>query len=196
MPPTVESARSSLDSSLGSLLEDDEEVELRQEMEEMDILDPESAEGSRRNRVRERFSKRFSRITNSLSAFQLPKIRWPSFGFGWLTSRIPSIPEQYRPGWSVIAKLCGLIIIITLVYLLVVSELVPIGNAGGLGNPFNPEWVRHTAQDNVEAGEIRENLRYITSYDHVAGTEGSFYLAQWIEKRFAAAHMDTLNHEE
>ena len=197
MPPTVESARSSMDSGFESLLDDDEEGELRQEMEEMDILDPESAEEGRgrRNRVRERLSKRFYRITNSFSGFHLPKIRWPSFGFGWLTSRVPSIPEMYRPGWAAVAKLCGLILIVTLVYMLVVSELVPLGNAGGMGN-FNPEWVRHFAQDNVDSAMIQDNLRYITSYDHVAGTQGSFYLAQWIEGKFVDSHMDSLDHEE
>lgn len=187
---------SDLESPMG---QDGEDAALRREIEEMDILDPETAESGSRgraNRVRGRFSKRFYRITTSLSSFHFPKIPWPSFGFGWLTSRLPSIPEHYRPGWGVLARFAGLILIISLVYLLVVSEIVPIGGAGGLGQPFNPEWVRSFAQDNVDSAAIQDNLRYITSYDHVAGTEGSFVLAKWIEQKFRAAHMDVFEDEE
>jgi len=198
-PPSVQSARSSLDedSELGSPVAADEEAELRQTMEEMDILDPESAEDGRvrRNRSRGRFSKRIYSITNSLSSFHLPRIPWPSFGWGWIRDRLPTIPEQYRPGWAVIARLCGLIVIISLVYLLVVSEVVPMGQ-GGLGAPFNPEWVRQFALGNIEGGKIEESLRYITSYDHVAGTEGSYMLGQYIEGKFKEAYMDTYTHDE
>lgn len=199
-PPSVQSARSSLDSSgLGSPVGADDDADLRQTMEEMDILDPEAAEDGRarrnRNRSRGRFSKRFYSITNSLSSIHLPRIPWPSFGFSWLKSKLPTIPEEYRPGWAVIARLCGLIVIISLVYMLVVSELVPMGS-GGFGAPLNPEWVRQTAIQSVESWRIQDNLKYITSYDHVAGTSGSYVMGQWIEGKFKEAHMDTYTHDE
>ncbi|KAF2111743.1 hypothetical protein BDV96DRAFT_581692 [Lophiotrema nucula] len=196
-PPSVQSARTSEESSgLGSPIEDREDEALRQEMEEMDILDPEAAqEGrSRRNRSRGRFSKRFYNFTNTLSSLHLPRIPWPSFGFGWLTERLPRIPDEYRPGWAVVARLFGLIVIISLVYLLVVSEIMPVG--GGFGQPFNPEWVRQTAQSNIETWRIQENLKYITSFDHLAGTEGSYFLGQWIESKFKESHMDSFSHDE
>lgn len=198
-PPSVQSARSSLDDSsgLGSPVGADDDAELRQTMEEMDILDPEAAEDgrTRRNRSRGRFSKRFYSITNSLSSFHLPRITWPSRGFAWVKSKLPTIPEEYRPGWAVIARLCGLILIISLVYMLVVSEMVPMGN-GGFGAPYSPEFVRQTALQSIEARNIQDNLKYITSYDHVAGTEGSYVLGQWIESKFKDAHMDTYTHDE
>ncbi|KAF2262806.1 N-acetylated-alpha-linked acidic dipeptidase 2 [Lojkania enalia] len=187
------------DSGLRSPVDDREDMELRREMEEMEILDPESAEDgrSRRNRNRGRFSKRFYNFTNSFSSFHLPRIPWPSFGFGWLTSRLPAcptIPNEYRPGWAIVARLFGLILIISLVYLLVVSEVMSGG--AGFGQPFNPEWVRQEAQRNIDSAKIMENLRYITSYDHVAGSEGSYYLGQWIEGKFKEAHMDTFSTDE
>ncbi|PVH93006.1 Zn-dependent exopeptidase [Periconia macrospinosa] len=200
-PPSVQSARSSLDdddeSGLGSPVEADEDVALRQTMEEMDILDPEAAEDGRgrRNRSRTGFSKRFYSITTSLSSIHLPRIPWPSFGFEWFKQRLPTIPEEYRPGWSVLARLLGLILIITLVYLLVASEIVPMG-AGGFGAPWDPETVRHLALGNVDTGRINENLKYITSYDHVAGTKGSYALGQWIESQFKESHMKTYTHDE
>lgn len=201
-PPSVQSVDDDDDgdSGLGSPVDADEEAQLRATMEEMEILDPESAEDgrSRRNRSRGRFSKRFYSITNSLSGLHLPRIRWPSSPgalFHSLRSRLPTIPEEYKPGWAVIARLCGLIVIVALVYLLVVSEVVPMGG-GSFGVPFNPESVRQFALQNVDTSEIQENLRYVTSYDHVAGTEGSYILGQWIEEKFKEAHMDTYTHDE
>ncbi|KAF2828424.1 Zn-dependent exopeptidase [Ophiobolus disseminans] len=199
--PSVQSVEDG-DSELGSPVRASQDEDLRQTMEEMEILDPEAAEEgrSRRNRSSSRFSKRFYSITNSFSSFHLPRIRWPAWPAKWrpdftfLTQRMPTIPEEYRPGWSVIARLCGLILIVTLVYLLVVSEVVPMG--GGFGAQFNPEWVRQTALDSVESWRIEKNLEYITSYDHIGGTEGSYVLGQWIEGKFKDAHMDTYTHDE
>jgi hypothetical protein len=182
---------------LGSPVGDDEDVALRQEMEEMDILDPESAEDGRhrRNRSRGRFSKRFYSLTDRLSSFHLPRIPFPTTFFKWLKSKLPTIPEEYRPGWAIVARLCGLILIISLVYLLVVSEIVP-GGMGGFGQAFNPEWVRQQVQQSVEPWRIQADLEYISSYAHVGGSEGSFYLGQWIEGKFKEAHMDTFTHDE
>ncbi|KAF2731349.1 Zn-dependent exopeptidase [Polyplosphaeria fusca] len=192
-PPSVQSARNSEDSdALGSPVGGEDEALV---MEEMDILDPEAAEDGRRRRNRGRFSKRFYSLTHSLSSLHLPRIPWPSFGIGWLKSRLPTIPEEYKPGWAVIARLCGLILVISLVYLLVVSEIMPMGG-GNYGRPFNPEWVRQEVQSNVETARIRENLQYITSFDHVGGTEGSYFLGQWIEGKFKEAYMDTFTHDE
>jgi hypothetical protein len=200
-PPSVQSVDDSSEEESGGLLspdaEDNEDLALRQEMEQMDILDPEAAEDGRvrRNRLRGRLSKRFYQITHRLSSFHLPRIPWPSFGFGWLRERLPSIPSEYKPGWAILARLCGLILIIALVYLLIVSELIPMG-AGNFGQPFNSEWVRQQVQENVDTQKIQENLKYITSFDHVGGSEGSFYIGQWIEGQFKESHLDTFSHDE
>jgi hypothetical protein len=200
-PPSVQSVDDG-DSELGSPVRESQDEALRQTMEEMEILDPESAEEgrARRNRSSSRFSKRFYSITNSFSSFHLPRIPWPAWPARWrpdfrfISDRWPTVPDEYKPGWSVIARLLGLIVIITLVYLLVVSEVVPMG--AGFGAQFNPEWVRHTALDSVESWRIEKNLEYITSYDHIGGTEGSYMLGQWIEGKFKDAHMDTYTHDE
>jgi N-acetylated-alpha-linked acidic dipeptidase len=197
-PPSAVSDNSGSDdegSELESPVPEAEDVALRETMEEMDILDPGSVEEgrSRRNRSMNGFSKRFYSIRHSLSSFHLPRIPWPSFD--WLTHRLPRISAEYRPGWAILARLCGLILIIILVYFLVVSEIMPIG-AGGLGQPFNPEYVRQKVQGSVDTWRIQDNLKYITSFDHVGGTEGSFFLGQWIENKFKEARMDTFAHDE
>ncbi|KAF2644929.1 Zn-dependent exopeptidase [Massarina eburnea CBS 473.64] len=199
-PPSVQSARSSIDddeSGLGSPVEADEEAALRETMEEMDILDPEAVEDgrARRNRSRGVFSKRFYSLKTSLSALHLPRIPWPSSAWVWFKQKLPYIPEEYRPGWAVLARLCGLILIISLVYLLVVSEIVPMGG-GGFGAAFNPEWIRQTATQGIESWRIQEDLKYVTSYDHVAGTEGSYVMGQWIETKFKEFKLDTYTHDE
>ncbi|KAF1842399.1 Zn-dependent exopeptidase [Cucurbitaria berberidis CBS 394.84] len=195
--PSVQSVEDE-DSLLGSPVRESQDEDLRQTMEEMEILDPESIEEgrSRRNRSLGRLSKRFYSITHTLSSFHLPRIRWPSWrpDFTFVTQRLPTIPDEYKPGWSIIARLFGLILIVTLVYLLVVSEVVPMG--GGFGQPFNAEWVRQTALQSVESWRIEKNLEYITSYDHIGGTEGSYVLGQWIEGKFKDSHMDTYTHDE
>jgi N-acetylated-alpha-linked acidic dipeptidase len=186
------------DSQLGSPVRGSPDEDLRQTMEEMDILDPEAVEEGRggRNRSRNRFQKRWYGITHSLQQFHLPRIPWPSWrpDFSAVTDHIPTVPEEYKPGWSIIARLFGLILIMILVYYLVVSEVVPMG--GGFGTSSNPEWVRQTAMQGVEGWRIEKNLEYITSYDHIGGTEGSYVLGQWVEGKFKDAHMDTYTHDE
>ncbi|KAH8732377.1 N-acetylated-alpha-linked acidic dipeptidase 2 [Phaeosphaeriaceae sp. PMI808] len=197
--PSVQSVDDG-ESEVGSPVRESQDEDLRQTMEEMDILDPESGEDgrTRRQRTSSHFTKRFySTITNSLPSFHLPRVRWPEQwrpDFSSITDRLPTVPDEYKPGWSVIARLCGLVVIISLVYLLVVSEVVPMG--GGYGAQFNPEWVRQTALQSVESWRIEKNLEYITSYDHIGGTEGSYALGQWIEGQFKDAHMDTYTHDE
>ncbi|KAJ4994001.1 glutamate carboxypeptidase-like protein 1 [Stagonosporopsis vannaccii] len=199
-PPSVQSVDDA-DSELGSpaRASADDDDDHRRIIEEMDILDPESADDgrARRTRSRGRFSKRFYSLTSTLSSIHLPRLRWPRRlrpSLAFVTDRLPTVPDEYRPGWSVIARLCGLIVIVSLVYMLIVSEVVPMG--GGFGAQFNAEWVRQQAQKSIEGWRIEKNLEYITSYDHLAGTEGSYVLGQWIEGKFKDAHMDTFVHDE
>ncbi|KAF1932793.1 Zn-dependent exopeptidase [Didymella exigua CBS 183.55] len=209
-PPSVQSVDDG-DSELGSPVRSSADDEQRQILEEMDILDPESADDdgrARRNRARGRFSKRLSSLTSSLSSLHLPRLAWPrrlrpSFArvtdglrpsVAFVANRLPTVPDEYRPGWSVIARLCGLLVIASLVYMLVASEVVPMG--GGFGAQFNAEWVRHEAQKNIEGWRIEKTLEYMTSFDHLAATEGSYVQGQWIEGKFKDAHMDTYTHDE
>lgn len=175
---------------------DEEDEGLRHDMEQMEVLDPEEAD-SPRARMRSRLSKRISSLTTSLSTIGLPSfripIRFPHFEA--IASRLPNISLQYVPGWSIVARLMGLFIIISLAYALFVAVILP-GSSVGLGQPFNPEWVRAVAQNSVDGNRIREYLRHITSFDHVAGSEGDFYLAQWVEGLFRASGMDAVENQQ
>lgn len=195
--PSVQSVRSSEDSldglgresDDGTVLEE-EERELRRELQEMDVDDEEAANPGRR-RGRRIFSKRFTRLSARLSNLHLPSFSIPRPSFAFITDRIRirGIPEQYRPSWPIIARLAGLFLIISLLYALFISEVFPMGR-GTLSGAFNPEYVRSFSQEAASADRIRDYLRQVTAYDHVAGSEGSLYLAKWLEGEFEASRMD------
>ncbi|KAL9096706.1 MAG: hypothetical protein Q9165_001194 [Trypethelium subeluteriae] len=199
-PPSNQSARSSLeDEPLGSPDprgaadgeegDEGEEEGLRRDMEDMEMLDPEADDPRQRRRerrqeMRRRMGKRWAMIRSRFSNWKLPfRISYGEHMY----SRIPTIPEQYRPGLPVVARLFGLFVVASLVYSLFVFAILPRSNHG---TQYNPESVRQFVQGNVDENRIRENLRYITSYDHVAGTEGSYTLGKWIENMFNTAEMD------
>ncbi|KAI9686981.1 MAG: hypothetical protein M1822_002734 [Bathelium mastoideum] len=207
-PPSSQSARTSLEdeplespdprhATRGEDGEEDEEEGLRRDMEDMEMLDPEVNDRrrrrrERRQRMRERMGKRWAMIRMHFSGWKW-SIRLP---YGeHMYSRIPNIPEQYRPGLPVVARLFGLFVVASLVYALFVFAILPRSNHG---TQYNPESVRQFVQGNIDENRIRDNLKYITSYDHVAGTEGSFTLGKWVEESFKAAEMDqvaTLSYE-
>ena len=209
-PPTVESARSSVDSDL-QLPEVNGEDDRRQ-IEELDYLDPgQDADERGRNgvyhraRIRSQFSKHLANISASLSSLRLPfRSLYTPVATGDTNneptplptasearSRRPwmppisnpwnALPEQYRLSAPTLARLCGLFMIMALIYVLFALDMLPNG-ARQIGAHFDPESVRQFVQENVKANNIHEYLKHITSYDHVAGTEGDVYLAKWMEE--------------
>lgn len=193
-PPMAQSVADSDDDGLSlpsfdsDNTEDDDEA-LRQDIEQMEMLEPGSLDSGSRSSTRSRLSKRFSSITTTLSSLHLPTFAFPRPSFVWLTRRMPTWPEQYRPGFAIVARLFGLFVIISLVYALFVMEIIPGGRVG-FGQPFNPEWVRQFAQSSIDRGRIADNLKMITKFDHVAGTEGDWSHAKTIEKIFTSIGLD------
>ena len=188
--PTVESARSSLDflpSSAGSSRRGSAEG-LQREMEQMEVLDPVVAgypEGSRGHRL----SKRITSLKQSLSSIHLPFRQWlPSLEH--LGARIPPLAQGCRVNWILVGRVFALLLVITLVWLLFVSNLFTIGKRQGTKQMFDPESVRIYVQSHINETYIRESAKHLTSFDHVAGTEGNFVLARWVEGLFSAARLE------
>ncbi|EMC92784.1 hypothetical protein BAUCODRAFT_114700 [Baudoinia panamericana UAMH 10762] len=187
-PPTVESART----SLGSEEDDNEELRLpeihgedeRRQVEELDYLDPTAPDTSRRSprlyhrtRLRRaKWSQQLSSIGATLSSFRLPSWRLYS-------SRI-RIPERYRMSGPNFARLCGLLTLIGVIYVLFAFNVFPNNMRHGLGAHFDPESVRAFVQENISPDKIRSMLSHITGFDHVAGTEGDLYLARWMQDQW------------
>ncbi|TKX26310.1 hypothetical protein C1H76_1271 [Elsinoe australis] len=183
--PTVESARSSLDSDLylPEVHSDDDEADLvRRDMEEMEVLDPSTP--TRRSA----FSKRLSHFTHTLSTLRLPSFRLAPRGWSCPT---PRLPEGSKVSLPIIARLFGLLIIGLMVYSLFALNI--LSPRAGLAQHYDPESVRARVQGEVDKGRIAEYLRYISSFDHVAGTEGDWFLAQWIHDKWSAALLDKVD---
>lgn len=204
--PTVESERSSVDSDLRLPEVGGSNDEARRHVEELDYLDPtdlsrRSPRPYHRARLRN-ISSRFSKISATLSSIRLPSLR--SFYapvstttsdepistppvrtslFTRLRERIPPIPEEYRLSAPTAARLVGLATLFILFYILFTMDV--FSGARRVTGRFDPESVRAFVQENVDSERIAEYLTHITSYDHVAGTEGDLYMAEWMREHWA-----------
>ena len=187
-PPTVESARSSIDigllSSDGS---DEEDRGAQHDMERLEIMDFDSfSNADEPSNMRQALSKRISSLSNTLSSMNLA---YPRFSFDFITSRIPGLPSQYRPKASIVARLIALFVVVSLVYLFFVTEIFPPPRRS---HKYSEGSIRSWIQATVDEQRMRENLKHITSYDHIAGSEGGFYLARWVEGIFKSSGLDAV----
>lgn len=206
-PPTVESPRSSEDSDLRLPEVTGDGDEARRQIEELDYLDPNDNDTSsrqrgfyHRTRLRSNFSKRLANISATFSSLRLPSFRslyapvssgepqnddeTPAEPQTWrsrLWNRV-TIPDQYRMSLPIFARLFGLFLMAGMIYILFALDIFP-GNAP-MGRHFNPEAVRQFVQNNVRVESIEGYLQHISSFDHVAGTEGDYYLATWMREQW------------
>jgi hypothetical protein len=191
-PPTVESARPSLDSLDG--LEQDSEEERRRDMEQMDIEDPLSDTSSNRSLLRYRLSKRFSSLTNSFSSLSLPSFRSYLPNFSW-----PRINYQQLDTNRVviIGRLFGVFLIMGVLYVLIASDVLSFSrNRMGMGQMYDPESIRIYIQNHMNArGSMQEHLQHITDFPHIAGTEGNYVLGEWVAEMFKASELEDVNME-
>ena len=193
-PPSVESARPSIDSLDG--LDDDGDHRVRAEMEAMDVEDPSSDNGSHRSLLTYRFSKRLTTFTNSLHTLRFPSIRkyLPTISF-------PSVKYDLVSDRVVIfGRLFGIFLIVGVVYVLVASDVLRFSRNRGMamGKMFDPESIRIYIQDNMNLMDsMQKNLQeHITQYPHIAGSEGNFVLGEWVAESFKAAELEDVEMEQ
>ena len=187
-PPTVESARSSLDflpSSSESSARNSVEG-LRREISEMEVIDPEG--DGRQSQMGALLSKRLSNFRSSLN---LPFRRWLP-ALNGIRGRLPTIPEGYLPGWIMVIRIFALIFVLALAYLVFFTRVFRVRPHG---QSYTEENVRMYIQEHINETRIMENLEHATQWDHIAGTEGSFFLAKWIEAEMKAAELDKIELE-
>ncbi|KAL1583100.1 hypothetical protein WHR41_08302 [Cladosporium halotolerans] len=206
--PTVESARSSIESDLSvpEMVEDGEGA--RRQVEEFDYMEPGESEGGNRGqarlyhraRLRSKISQGLTNLSATLSAIRLPSFRsfyspvpatdgdaaeaqpTTSSRFSRLRESV-RLPEGLSMGAANFARLFGLFTIFALVWVLFAMDIFP-SSMSRMGMHFDPESVRSYVQDHLDVQNIEEALRHITSFDHVAGTEGDLYLARWMEEKW------------
>lgn len=188
----VESARSSLD-FLPSSAEDSRANStpgLRREMLHMEVIDPRvGGHSGLVSQTGNRLTKRLSGLTHSFSTINLPFRQWlPSVDY--LRACIPRIPDRCIPGWIMVVRFSAFFLVLSLAYALFLSDILTVGQRGGIGQVYNPESLRMYVQDHIDKSYIRKNLEHLTAFDHVAGTEGSYVLAKWVEGLFHAAGLE------
>ena len=195
-PPMVEDERSSLDLlSSGDNSRVGSTEELRRELQQMDVLEPGAdGEAGRHLLTGNRLSKRITSLTHSLSSLHLPFRQWlPSLDYLKAKAEALSI-HGLRINWILICRLFALLMVAFLVYLLFISDLFRLGRRRGR-MPADPEFLRAFVRDNINATSIREYSRYVTSFDHMAGTSGGLAQAQFIEHLFAERHLEDVGLE-
>ena len=184
-PPTVESARSSLDflPSSGESSARNSEEGLRREMQEMEVEDS-GSQGSSMS-----LSKRISSLTS-----RFPR-RFRKFlpSFSFIRDRIPTIPDYLKPGWIMVVRFFFLLFVLAMAYVVFFTNLFQIR---ARGRSYNPESVRIYVQEHLNETRIRENSEHLTKWDHIAGTEGSYYIAKWLESIMIEADLDRVELEQ
>ncbi|KXG46949.1 Peptidase M28 [Penicillium griseofulvum] len=197
-PPTVESARSSLDGleSLTSRSDRESVEELRRELDQMEVDDSASASlTGTRPPLRHRFSKQLSSLSRTLSAIQRPFQRYmPRFRFTInLSDTRARLKDQ---GCIMLLRMFALLLVVTLVYVFFIADVFNINSRMAMGQSYSAASVENFIQGHINETKIAENLRRVTNYTHVAGTEGSFALSQLIEQEFQKAGFDEVLREE
>ncbi|KAF2859856.1 Zn-dependent exopeptidase [Piedraia hortae CBS 480.64] len=147
-------------------------------IEELDYLEAPEPSSRLYHRARLRGGKWAQQLGAKLSSLSLPS--------PWLDQvrrffRRLYIPQEYRMSGPTAARLAGLFLLATLTYVLFVLEVFP--GAGDVdGDTYFPiETVRAAVQGRASGENVHYFLMHLTKFDHVAGTEGDFYLAKWVK---------------
>ena len=64
------------------------------------------------------------------------------------------------------------------------------------GQQFVSESVRNFVQSSVNADRIRSYLYEVSFDDHVAGTKGDFFLAEWVHDLYIEAGLEDVHYDE
>ncbi|OQE28768.1 hypothetical protein PENSTE_c003G05598 [Penicillium steckii] len=200
-PPTVESVRNSLDDLASSVSGSDRGSldELRRELDQMEVDDSAHASSGSRTQLRQRFSKRLSSLTRTLSAIQRPLQRYlPSLPrFRRPTIDLSNARERFRDqGCIMVLRMFALLLVVSLVYVFFIGDIFNLNSRMVMGQSYSASSVENFIQGHINDTNIVENLRRITGFAHIAGTKGSFVLSEWIEQEMQNAGFDEIEREE
>lgn len=112
--PTVESARSSLDSHASST--ESSTQDLRREIDQMEIIEP---AGDIRFLTTGRLSKHINHWTHTLSTIHLPQLRRWLPSASYLREHAPTV----KPNWILLGRVFALLLVLSLAYLVFLSNM-------------------------------------------------------------------------
>ena len=186
-PPTVESARSSVDSQDEESSRESRES-LHREIVQMQLEDPLHIE-PRTSRI----SKQITSIRQSLSSIHMPLRSLRPF-LGFVRDRSPRISDWLKPNWILLGRLFALLLVLMVFYLIFFLNLGRSKDQS-ISAFLEAENIREYVLDHINTTLIRQNLHYITSFDHLAGTEGNYILGKWVESKLLSSGIQDVNLE-
>jgi hypothetical protein len=164
------------------------EDEVRREMEEMEVLEPPIVVST--------WTKRITSISQSLSFIHLPfNLKMPNWKFKMPNWKF-SMPKWDANLFILLGRIFAILLVTAVVYLLFLSGIFKNTTQRMQGQMYPQEAVRIFVQESVIAENIREYLEHITSYDHMAGTEGDYVLSQWVAGLFSTAGLEDVRTDE
>lgn len=154
-----------------------EEEEVRRELQEMEIEDPPSST------AQSAWGKR-------ISSLSLPfKWKWPQgFKLRW-----PTLDANFC---IVLGRCFAVLLVMAVVYLLFMSDIFTSAAQRMAGQMFDPETVRVHVQAMVDENKIKEYLRIVTNSDHLAGTEGDYVLAEYVQDFFRSNFLEEVRMDQ
>lgn len=105
--------------------------------------------------------------------------------------------RQLQPSWAIMmSRLFALLLVISLIYLLFFSNVFIVGRKGaGPATNFR-DLVRDFVRSNANASRIRESSKYLTLFDHMAGTKGSYVLGEYVQDLFKESRLEDVHMEQ
>lgn len=186
--PAVESVRASLDllSSSGGVSSRASTEELRQEvMTQMDVLEPGVEAATERPLLGgNRLSNHITSFKHSLSSINLPF----RLSRDYIFANIPSLIRIFEPNWIMAGRIFALMLVLFLVYLLFLSDIFT--KRHGPSRMDYPDLLRQFVAENINSTNIRKQSQYLTLFDHVAGTKGSYVLAEFVQDLFLESQLE------
>ena len=148
-------------------------------------------DGATQSQMSTRLSKRISSLTSNF-ARKLPFRKYlPSLSY--IRERMPIIPEWLKPGWIMVVRVLALLIVVGFAYIVFFTGIFQVRQRG---RSYDPESVRKFVQEHVNETWIMDNARHATKFDHVAGTKGSFFMANWIKDVMNDNYLDSVKVEQ
>ena len=192
-PPSVESVRSSVERPYASAAESPRGSSLDSGSARLSILDfldaPVDNASANTTGFRGQFSKQLTVISSTLSTIQRRlSVRWPS-----MVALRPRVPQAC----NVVAWMSGMLLTVFLTSaVLAILIFYYDGRPVSTGRQFDPESVREFLRDHVNADRIRGFAKHLTAFDHVAGTQGDYTLAQYVKAHFDTASLHEVEVKE
>lgn len=180
--PTTADQEGLLPNEDGRRSGDDSSDELHLQLDELDYLEPHGVDQGTR------LSKSLQNFGRSLSAIHLPP-RLQQWMPSWtgLRDRLPAL--QSSRGIMLI-RCFALLFVLLLAYLLFLSDLFHTGHRRMGSRWFDPEMLRTWLRDGVVEDNLHDHVRYLASFDHVAGTAGAQTQALYVQNIFQTSLHD------